>query len=59
MDLGNNEQAKKYFEIAKNKNNINAYIYLGKIYFDEGKYEESKDTLKYLQMTQIHIQSIC
>lgn len=35
MDLGDNEEAKKYFEIATSKNNINAYIYLGKLYFDE------------------------
>ena len=42
MDLGYNEEAKKYFEIATSKNNINAYIYLGKLYFDEGKYEEAK-----------------
>ena len=51
MDLGDNEEAKKYFEMP-----IFTWVNytLMKV-----SMKKQKDILKYLQMMQIHIQSIC
>lgn len=40
--LGNIKNVRKYFEMVSSKNYMNVCIYLGRIYFREGKLEEFK-----------------